>query len=129
MFGTSRATIRRSSDIAISLVLGRHAAGTGALSREGASPLGRKAPHPRSIWAKMKGAACRFRPLTADAQTPTLGKTKVQRMEINVSFDRPEDGPKAGPVTVGGVLTSDKGAVLYDPPERLFFRQDRESGV
>ena len=44
-------------------------------------------------------------------------------MEINVSFDRPEDGPKAGPVTVGWFLTSDKGAVLYDPPERLLFRQ------
>ena len=44
-------------------------------------------------------------------------------MDINISFDRPEDGPKAGPVTVGWFLTSDKGAVLYDPPERLLFRQ------
>ena len=37
-------------------------------------------------------------------------------MEINVSFDRPDEGPKSGPVTVGWFLTSDKGAVLYDPP-------------
>ena len=44
-------------------------------------------------------------------------------MEINVTFDRPAEGPKAGPVMVGWFLTSDKGAVLYDPPERLIFRQ------
>lgn len=43
-------------------------------------------------------------------------------MEINLSFDRPQDGPASGPVTVGWFLTSDKGAVLYDPPERLTIR-------
>ena len=48
-------------------------------------------------------------------------------MEINVSFDRPEDGPKTGPVTVGWFLTSDKGAVLYDAPERLIFRQTNKA--
>jgi hypothetical protein len=48
-------------------------------------------------------------------------------MDINVSFERPEDGPKAGPVTVGWFLTSDKGAVLYDPPERLIFRQTNKA--
>ena len=48
-------------------------------------------------------------------------------MEINVSFDRPEDGPKAGPVTIGWFLTSDKGAVLYDAPERLIFRQTNKA--
>lgn len=47
-------------------------------------------------------------------------------MEIDVSFERPE-GPKAGPVTVGWFLTSDKGAVLYDPPERLIFRQTNKA--
>lgn len=48
-------------------------------------------------------------------------------MEINVSFDRPPEGPKAGPVTVGWFLTSDKGAILYDPPERLIFRQTNKA--
>lgn len=44
-------------------------------------------------------------------------------MQINISFDRPEDGPNSGPINVGWFLTSDKGAVLYDPPERVSFRQ------
>ncbi len=43
-------------------------------------------------------------------------------MEINLSFERPEDGPGSGPVAVGWFLTTDKGAVLYDPPERLTLR-------
>ena len=47
-------------------------------------------------------------------------------MEINVTFDRPE-GPKAGPVTVGWFLTSDKGAIMYDAPERLMFRQTNKA--
>ncbi len=48
-------------------------------------------------------------------------------MEINVSFDRPDEGPKSGPVTVGWFLTSDKGAILYDAPERLMFRQTNKA--
>lgn len=44
-------------------------------------------------------------------------------MQINMTFDRPEEGPGSGPITVGWFLTSDKGAVLYDPPERVSFRQ------
>ncbi|MBP6735850.1 MAG: hypothetical protein KA139_00325 [Rhodobacteraceae bacterium] len=44
-------------------------------------------------------------------------------MDINLTFERPEEGPKSGPVQVGWFLTSDKGAVLYDPPERVSFRQ------
>jgi hypothetical protein len=44
-------------------------------------------------------------------------------MQINLTLDRPDDEPKNGPVTVGWFLTSDKGAVLYDAPERLSFRQ------
>jgi hypothetical protein len=44
-------------------------------------------------------------------------------MQINVTLDRPDEGPGAGPITVGWFLTSDKGAILYDPPERLSFRQ------
>ncbi|WP_309665379.1 hypothetical protein [Tabrizicola sp.] len=43
-------------------------------------------------------------------------------MDITLTFERPEDGPETGPVTVGWFLTSDKGAVLYDPPERLIQR-------
>jgi hypothetical protein len=44
------------------------------------------------------------------------------RLEINVTFDRPEEGPGSGPLTVGWFLASDKGAVLYDPPERVAIR-------
>ena len=44
-------------------------------------------------------------------------------MDITLTFERPEEGPKSGPVQVGWFLTSDKGAVLYDPPERVSFRQ------
>ena len=44
-------------------------------------------------------------------------------MDINLTFERPEEGPKSGAVQVGWFLTSDKGAVLYDPPERVSFRQ------
>ncbi|MDN5785793.1 hypothetical protein [Pseudorhodobacter sp.] len=44
-------------------------------------------------------------------------------MRINLEFERPEDGPGSGPVTVGWFLTKDKGAVLYDPPERVVSRQ------
>lgn len=48
-------------------------------------------------------------------------------MEITVTFNRPEEGPKSGPVTVGWFLTSDRGAVLFDAPERLIFRQTNKT--
>jgi len=48
-------------------------------------------------------------------------------MQINLEFERPEDGPASGPVTVGWFLTKDKGAILYDPPARLIFRQTNKS--
>lgn len=44
-------------------------------------------------------------------------------MQVNISFDRPDEGPRSGPVMVGWFLTTDKGAVLYDPPERVSVRQ------
>ena len=43
-------------------------------------------------------------------------------MEITVTYDRPAEGPKSGPVTVGWLRSTDKHAVLYDPPERVSFR-------
>ena len=48
-------------------------------------------------------------------------------MEFTVTFDRPDEGPKSGPLTVGWFLTSDKGAVMYDPPERILFRQTNKA--
>ena len=30
-------------------------------------------------------------------------------MDISLTFDRPEEGPGSGPITVGWFLTSDKG--------------------
>lgn len=43
-------------------------------------------------------------------------------MDINLSFERPEDGAASGPLVVGWFLAQDKGAVLYDPPERVSIR-------
>ena len=48
-------------------------------------------------------------------------------MQITMTYDRPEEGPGSGPVTVGWFLTEDKGALLYDPPERLMFRQTNKA--
>jgi hypothetical protein len=43
-------------------------------------------------------------------------------VEFNVTYERPDEGPGSGPLTVGWFLASDKGAVLYDPPERVLIR-------
>ena len=48
-------------------------------------------------------------------------------MDISLNFERPMEGPGSGPVTVGWFLSSDKGAVMYDPPERLMFRQTNKT--
>lgn len=44
-------------------------------------------------------------------------------MDINLTYERPEDGPDSGPLLVGWFRSTDKNAVLYDPPERVSFRQ------
>jgi hypothetical protein len=41
-------------------------------------------------------------------------------VDITLSYERPDPGE--GPLTVGWFLGSDKGAVLYDPPERVMIR-------
>ena len=43
-------------------------------------------------------------------------------MDITLTYDHPMDGPGSGPVAVGWFLAQDKGAVLYDPPERVAIR-------
>ena len=43
-------------------------------------------------------------------------------MQFTITYDRPESGPASGPVTVGWLRTTDRQAVLYDPPERVSFR-------
>ena len=48
-------------------------------------------------------------------------------MQINLEFERPEEGPGSGPVTVGWFLTKDKGAILYEAPERLATRQTNKA--
>ena len=40
-------------------------------------------------------------------------------MQISVTYERPEDGPRSGPVRVGWLLTDDKAGVIYEPPERV----------
>lgn len=44
-------------------------------------------------------------------------------MQITIAETRDDDGPRSGPVTVGWFLTQDKGAILFDAPERLTVRQ------
>jgi hypothetical protein len=44
-------------------------------------------------------------------------------MQITITLDRPDEGPRSGPATVGWFLTEPKGSILFDPPERLSFRQ------
>ncbi|MGO4917248.1 hypothetical protein [Pseudogemmobacter sp. W21_MBD1_M6] len=44
-------------------------------------------------------------------------------MQINITYERPEEGPASGPITVGWFRTTDKGGVLYDAPERLASRE------
>lgn len=42
-------------------------------------------------------------------------------MQVTVTYERPE-GARSGPVTVGWLRDIAKGGVLYDPPERVSFR-------
>jgi hypothetical protein len=44
-------------------------------------------------------------------------------MQVTISYDPPAEGPGSGPITVGWFRISDKGAVLYDPPQRLQSRE------
>jgi hypothetical protein len=48
-------------------------------------------------------------------------------MQINITIDRPDEGPRSGPITVGWFLTDTKGAILFDAPERLIFRQTNKA--
>lgn len=44
-------------------------------------------------------------------------------MEFQINITRPEGSPGAGALQVGWFLSSDKGAVMFYPPERVSFRQ------
>lgn len=48
-------------------------------------------------------------------------------MQFNIVVERDPGDPKAGPITIGWLRTTDKGGVLYDPPERVTFRQTNRS--
>ncbi len=48
-------------------------------------------------------------------------------MQINITYTRDQDDPKSGPITVGWFRADDKGAVLYDAPERVSFRQTNKT--
>jgi len=43
-------------------------------------------------------------------------------MQINISYEREETGPKSGPVVVGWIRDIEKGGVIYDAPERVASR-------
>lgn len=51
----------------------------------------------------------------ASAQ-PCAKDQEEAAMDISLTYDRPEEGPGSGPISVGWFLTADKGAVLFDPP-------------
>ncbi|MCX7301505.1 MAG: hypothetical protein NTX73_14245 [Rhodobacterales bacterium] len=40
-------------------------------------------------------------------------------MKLSVSFENPLEGTPSGPVTVGWLLTEQKGGIIYYPPERV----------
>lgn len=44
-------------------------------------------------------------------------------MHFTMSYERGPQDPKSGPLTVGWLREPEKGGVLYDPPERVIFRQ------
>lgn len=44
-------------------------------------------------------------------------------MYFTITHTRAPEDPGSGPITVGWFRTVEKGGVLYDPPERLSFRQ------
>ena len=48
-------------------------------------------------------------------------------MDLNITVSRPPEDPRSGPIMVGWFRTTDKGGVLYDPPERLTFRQTNKA--
>jgi hypothetical protein len=52
-------------------------------------------------------------------------KNEEATMQINLEFEKSEEGSGNGPVTVGWFLTKDKGAILFDPPERLMVRANK----
>ena len=43
-------------------------------------------------------------------------------MHITVTYHRPEGGPRSGPIQVGWLRDVERGGVIYDPPERVSFR-------
>ncbi len=44
-------------------------------------------------------------------------------MHFTMAYERAPDDPRSGPVTIGWLREPEKGGVLYDPPERVIFRQ------
>lgn len=43
-------------------------------------------------------------------------------MRVTITYERDEEGPRSGPIVVGWLRDLAKGGVLYDPPERVSFR-------
>jgi len=41
------------------------------------------------------------------------------QMHFSITYERGDEDPKSGPVTVGWLLTEPKAGVIYEPPERL----------
>ena len=44
-------------------------------------------------------------------------------MQINLTYARDDEGPRSGPIVVGWLRDTEKGGVIYDPPERVASRQ------
>ncbi|MFC7706459.1 hypothetical protein ACFQXB_20025 [Plastorhodobacter daqingensis] len=48
-------------------------------------------------------------------------------MRINIIVEREAEDPRSGPVVVGWFRATEKGGVLFDPPERVTFRETNRS--
>ena len=44
-------------------------------------------------------------------------------MELTLTYDRPTEGPRSGPVAVGWMVDTEQARVIYEAPERLVSRQ------
>ncbi len=40
-------------------------------------------------------------------------------MQINISYERPAEGPGSGPVKIGWLLTENDSGIVFSPPERV----------
>ncbi|UFS66167.1 hypothetical protein LO749_06290 [Paracoccus denitrificans] len=50
-------------------------------------------------------------------------------MQFNITIQRDPEDPRSGPITVGWLRATDKGGVLFEPPERVSFRDTNRASA